>query len=224
MKRMSIILPTCLILLLTPTSSYSEPERVSVGIGKLGSIEVPVTAGADYRALGEAGEVFREYHPDPLVMRLRVLGLKSGTMYVVVAGKNGFIGEGYVVTVGNPPRPDDNPDNPDPPPGPTDPLVKALTTAYQSDTDPNKRNHLASLETVYRNARPENYDTVGKLFTALKANAVANGLAGKIMGVQTVASKELIAGIGDDADSGYDPALATATFTKIADALKAVPR
>ena len=118
------VLALLLLLLLAPLAlgqSVTIPAEVRVPVGRLAAVTV-VFDGEDFRYAAPADmDCFREYHPDPKTVRLRLIGYAPGKYQLfAVACKGGKLSEFAVCTVvvGEPTPP---PTPPGPTPGPTPP-------------------------------------------------------------------------------------------------------
>ena len=103
--------------------SVELPKTLSVEAGRLGAVAVKYDGDDVKYAVDPQLDAFREYDPDPKVIRLRVQGFREGTYRVIaVAAKGGRLSDFAVctVTVGKP-VPPTPPQPPTPPVPPTPP-------------------------------------------------------------------------------------------------------
>lgn len=121
MKKTVLLLCICISTLTASSTAWSQsvklPETVKVPAGRLAAIKVE-WEGSDCRwAVPSALDVFREYDPDPKVIRLRVIGYEDGEHRIIaVACKDGKLSEfaTCVVMVGKAPKPEPPGPKPDP--------------------------------------------------------------------------------------------------------------
>lgn len=103
------------------------PETVAAKIGRLATVPIKSTAKDVVYTVVPAGDIdiFREFDPDPSVIRLRFLPYAKGPFWLVVSGASGdkVVQRTCVIVpeTPEPPRPDPGP-GPKPDPGPT-PIV-----------------------------------------------------------------------------------------------------
>lgn len=116
------LIACCLLLVasVAHAQSVTLPESVKTVAGRLASIKIEYD-GTDVRwHVPPTLDVFREYDPDPKVIRLRIIGYEDGqhTIIAVAAGKNGKLSPfaACVVEIGKPKPP--TPPEPGPPPDP----------------------------------------------------------------------------------------------------------
>ncbi len=127
-----------------------------------------------------------------------------------------------------PPGPDPGPPPPDPTPGPVSPLVKALRDAYTQESDPDKSKHLKALAGLYsitaEQVAKQKPSTAGVVWKALEAGALAAGVNGKILKIQTVLQSELkkLPSKSSDVLDDTKRALVISTFQELAEALSKV--
>lgn len=132
------ILATLLVLLSPALAAAQEvkvPERVEVPAGRLAAVTVQ-WSGDDFRYAADPGlDVFREYHPDPQVVRLRVIGYAPGEASIhCVACKGGRLSEFAtcrVVVGGGGPIPNPGP-GPNPGPNPNPPAKAWLVVIEET--------------------------------------------------------------------------------------------
>lgn len=155
--------------------SVSLPEKVEVNPGRLAGITIRWD-GDDLRWICSPEiDVFREYDPDPKVVRLRLIGYEEGSFKLVaITCKDGKLSEfaSCAIVVGKPgPGPGPNPPPP-PPPAPDDPLLKALQKAYGEDIGgAEKAVWKAALRGVYKSAGEldlAKIKTAGELYSVLR--------------------------------------------------------
>jgi hypothetical protein len=109
-------------------ASLTLPDRVEVRKGRLASIKIDWD-GVDIKWITPPQlDVFREYHPDPKIVRLRMIGYEDGSyrMSVLVSSADGKMSDPQhcTIVVGKPspgPGPGPNPPDPNPPPDPDNP-------------------------------------------------------------------------------------------------------
>lgn len=146
------------------------PAKVEVEPGRLAAVKVQWD-GDDIRwIVSPELDVFREYDPNPEVIRLRVQGFTEGKFKIIaITCKDKKLSEfaACEVIVGKPgPEPGPNP-------GPADPLLSVLQQAYKSDTGDaaTKSKNKDALRAVYKQASELDLTTVktaAELFTVLR--------------------------------------------------------
>lgn len=155
--------------------TVSLPEKVEVNPGRLASIIIRWD-GDDLRWICSPEiDVFREYDPDPKVVRLRMIGYEEGSFKLVaITCKENKLSEfaSCVIIVGKPgPGPGPNPPPP-PPPSPDDPLLKTLQKAFGEDIGgADKATWKTALRGVYKSAADldlSKIKTAGELYTVLR--------------------------------------------------------
>jgi len=156
-----------IVLLCSPNwasgQAVKAPEKVEVPVGRLASITVQ-WEGDDFKYVTDLGlDVFREYDPDPKIVKLRCIGYTPGeTMIHCIACKGGKLSEFgtcKVVVTGRAPDPTPDPVVPDP----SDPLYHKLLSAYQAEK-PDQQKYKTALSNFYKAA--SGFDLSGDLFTA----------------------------------------------------------
>jgi hypothetical protein len=139
------------------------PPAVNIPTGRLGSVLIQSNGPiVRYWSDSRGVDVFREYDPDPRIIRLRILGYQPGVFkmiaYTAIAD---MPSEPAVCTVmvGDgpgpnpvPPGPNPVPPGPVPPPTPNDPLWSTLAAQFGADQSPNKKEQAKQLAAVYRQA------------------------------------------------------------------------
>lgn len=159
--------------------SVTLPARVEVEPGRLAGVIVQ-WEGDDINWIASPElDVFREYDPDPAVVRLRVLSAKTGTFKIVaVTCKDKKLSPwaSCEVVVGKPgPGPEPGPE---PGPDPADPMVGVLQSAFRSDKgEPaEKAEWKTALVSVYKSAKDVDLSkvkTASQLFSMLRASSAA---------------------------------------------------
>ncbi len=182
---------TCLFLwALLPSFATAQtvkmPERVAVGVGRLAAIKIEFD-GDDVRwTVPPTIDAFREYDPDPRVVRLRLIAYNAGTYELkAITCKDKKLSEFAVcaVLVGEVPVP------PPPPPTP-DALTVKIIEALAFETDPDKLQLKGQLAKLYRASMVSTdikmIETWGDLFTVMGQDAGIFGVKGKLPKVQAV--------------------------------------
>lgn len=105
-----------------------------------------------------------------------------------------IVGDGKPVPPGPGPTPT--------PPSPADPLVSALQTAFNAETDAGKAALLVKLAEFYKESVPlvDSANTFGELFTKMGVLAKSKGISGKLTKVQSVIQAELKTNLSTNAE------------------------
>jgi hypothetical protein len=175
-------------------------------------------------------DVFREYDPNPNVIKLRVLSYTNGAYYVIASTTlNKKVAQKVcVVIVGTAPDPQPQPD---PTPNADAQLIKNLKAVFAADSDPDKANQLEALTSLYEQGTVftktrADLKTYGQLWQAFQKVADTLGCHGKLKGVQQIIANEMqVAGIPTNpADGGttIDKEKVVAQLQRITALLKAI--
>ena len=227
-----IVTSFSLLLLSLPLQAQTVklPERVTAGVGRLAAIKVEYD-GDDVRwTVPPALDAFREYDPDPKVVRLRVIGYMAGAYELkAITCKDKKLSDFAVcvVVIGDGPTPPVPPIPPVPPVPPPDALTLKIVEAMRFETDGNKDDLRQIMAKFYRASAVLADDlaitTWGALFAAMGRSAEVYGIKGKLPKVQAVLGAFL------STELPTDPARALAgerdkaksSFLKVAAALDA---
>lgn len=225
-----------LLLLLLPATlraqSVKLPAEVKIAPGRLAAVKVEWD-GDDVRwDVPEGLDCFREYDPDPRVVRLRMIGYTPGRYRLLaVAGKGGKLSEfgACVVVVGDAPPPGPGPLPPGPGPTPDDPLYGKLQAAYAADASATKADDARKLAALYRQgaeiAGRADVTTWGHLFTVMADAARTLGVSDKLGAVQSALAAELSAKLPTERAKALDAPgreLAAVQFRRVATLLDAL--
>lgn len=127
MKKLAIFAALAFAGLAAAQDAITIPDKIDCKTGRLASVKI-VSAAKDTRWVispSEEIDVFREYDPDPSVIRLRFVPLVDGSYYLTVGGalgdKESLKTCTLIATGGSPPNPPPTP-VPPVPPGPTPPV------------------------------------------------------------------------------------------------------
>lgn len=182
--------------------SVKLPEKVEVAVGRLAAVKIEID-GDDFKyATPMDLDCFREYDPDPKVIRLRLIGYAPGKHQLyAVACKGGKLSEFAVCTVivgGVPPVPPGPTPPPVPPVPPVDPLVSDLLTAFNVDQSTNQATaaHLSTLTEMYRQGadmvlKDTSSRTVGDFYTRTRQAFINAVPADKLTNVRSILAMEL---------------------------------
>ncbi len=209
-------------------------DKVVTQPGRLASVTIKSDGKAtSYVVLpSENLDIFREYDPDPTVIKLRLLSYANGTFYIVanttlndkIASKTCVVQVGDPLVIPDPKKPD-NPVNPDAQ------LLKNLKAVYAADSSLAKNVELHALTALYDqgavfvNTRAD-LKTYGQVWTAFKDVAKTLGCNGKLIAVQQLILNEMqLAGIPmspADGATAVDKAKLVPQLQRIAALLKQV--
>lgn len=210
---MQKFLATLLILAFSGIASAQTiimDEKVVTQAGRMASITIK-SDGEDTAwtvAPPTNVDVFREYDPNPNVIKLRMLSYSNGAYYIIASSTlNKKVSQKVcVVIVGTAPDPVPVPD---PTPSPETQLVKNLKAVYAADSDPDKASQLEALVNLYEQGSVftktrKDLTTYGQLWKAFQTVADTLGCHGKLKGVQQIIANEMsVAGIPTNpADGG----------------------
>lgn len=221
-----------LLLCSTIASAQTVPDKVVTQAGRMAGITI-TTDGDDLAwtvAPPTNVDVFREYDPNPNVIKLRILSYSNGVYYIVVSQTKDKKITQKVCTVIVGTAPDPVP-GPDPIPNVDAQLIKNLKAVYAADSSPTKADELDALIALYEqgavftNTRKD-LTTYGQLWKAFTDVATTLGCHGKLKAVQQVIANEMVtAGIPTSAADGgtaIDRAKLVPILQKVATLLKQV--
>lgn len=146
----------------------------------------------------EGVDIFREYDPDPTVIKLRLLSYNNGIFYIVATTtlNDKLDTKTCQITIGEAPVP--------PTPLPVNPdaqLIKNLKAVYVADSSLAKNVELHALIALYEqgsvfvNTRPD-LKTYGQVWDSFKQVSKTLGCSGKLIAVQQIIQNEMqMAGI-----------------------------
>ena len=138
-------------------------------------------------------DVFREYDPNPNVIKLRLLSYTNGSYYIVASSTSNkkVSQKTCLVLVGTP-----DPTPVPPTPEPESQLLKNLKAVYAADSDTDKANQLEALIALYDQGSVftktrSDLKTYGQLWKAFSDVSVTLGCHGKLKGVQQLIANEM---------------------------------
>ncbi len=193
------------LLVLFATSGISLGQTVTIDkevITKAGRM-ASVTIKSDGKTTGytvvpnENLDIFREYDPDPTVIKLRLLSYSNGTYYIVASTtlNDKIDTKVCTVTVGPGSVP------PAPIPLPETQLLKNLKAVYAADSSVTKETELEALIALYDQGSVfvktrSDLKTYGQVWTSFSEVAKTLGCSKKLIAVQQLIQNEMqIAGI-----------------------------
>ena len=193
------------ILLLVPTAfgqTISVEDKVEVKNGRMASVTIKSDGKAtNYVAVPHENlDIFREYDPDPTVIKLRLLSYTNGTYYIVASTtlNDKITTKTCIVQVG-PATPGPNPVPP--PPLPDAQLIKNMKAVYAADSSSEKETELEALIALYEQGSTfvktrQDLKTYGQVWTAFSEVAKTLGCSKKLIAVQQLIQNEMtLAGI-----------------------------
>lgn len=207
------------------------PAEIRVAPGRLAAVTLDGDGKATaYEVLGDL-DCFREYTDEPGKIRLRLIGYKAGTYWLVIASatdKAPALAKCRVIVGAEPPPVP--PDPPAPGPEPTDPLYLSLKAAWAKEADPKRGAHRDALAALYRQAAASTVNdtslkTLAELFGVLRKASAALVPADALPAVRRAAGDALNADLGTNPAAPLDAALrqrAGAAFARLAAALEAL--
>ena len=186
--------------------SISIEDKVEVKAGRMASVTIKADGKAtSYVALpNENLDIFREYDPDPAIIKLRLLSYTNGTYYIVASTtlNDKIAMKTCVVQVGGSvPGPTPPPIPVPPTPGPDAQLLKNLKAVYAADSSPDKETELDALIALYDQGSVfvktrADLKTYGQVWTAFSEVAKTLGCSKKLIAVQQLIQNEMsLAGI-----------------------------
>ena len=227
MRRASLLLA---LLLATPAPGQSVklPPEIKVKAGRLAAITVEWSGDDVAWTAAPQLDVFREYDPDPKIVRLRVIGYENGTFpLTAVVCKDKKLSPFALcnVVVGEAPPVPPGPVPPVPPE--PDALAKALADAYAQDAGADKATQKAKLAELFRQlagaeVRDGQYQTAEQLRARL--SIVARSLVGDALPKLRLACWSEVIKVLPAENTPLDGKRdeVAALFLKLSDALKAV--
>lgn len=187
-----------IMLILTPYGfgqTITIEDKIVTKAGRMAS----VTIKSDGKAIiytvvpPEGVDIFREYDPDPVIIKLRLLSYASGTYYIVASTtlNDKIATKTCVVQVGDPVDPiipeKKKPDTQ---------LIKNLKAVYAADSSMNKELELKGLTALYEQGaifvqtRPD-LKTYGQVWGAFEEVAKTLGCSKKLIAVQQLIQNEM---------------------------------
>jgi len=217
--------------------TISIEDKVEVKNGRMASVTIKSDGKAtNYVALPNDNlDIFREYDPDPTVIKLRLLSYTNGTYYIVANTtlNDKITTKTCVVQVGGPAPVPVPPDiKPIPvPPGPDAQLLKNLKAVYAADSSSDKETELEALIALYEQGSTfvktrADLKTYGQVWTAFSEVAKTLGCSKKLIAVQQLIQNEMtLAGIPispSDGGTQVNKELLVPQLQRIANLLKQV--
>lgn len=203
-----------LIVLLTTSSiclgqNVAIEDKVVTQTGRLASVTIKSDGKFTSYVVNpsENLDIFREYDPDPTVIRLRLLSYANGTFYIVAYTtlNDKIATKTCIVQVGEA-TPD--PKKPDPPDAQ---LLKNLKAVYAADSSVAKNVELHALTALYDQGAVfvktrQDLKTYGQVWTAFSDVSKTLGCSKKLIAVQQLIQNEMqLAGISMSPADGALP-------------------
>lgn len=200
--------------------SITIEDKIVTKAGRMASVTIKSDGKATAYTVvpAEGVDIFREYDPDPVIIKLRLLSYTNGTYYIVASTtlNDKIATKTCVIQVGEP----DPIIPPDPKPPVNAQLIKNLKAVYAADSSINKSLELKGLTALYEQGaifvqtRPD-LKTYGQVWGSFEEVAKTLGCSKKLIAIQQLIQNELtLNGIPISASDG-----ATAV-----DKLKLVPQ
>lgn len=238
MKRFAFLLCFLLPALVYAVDPPKLPTEVKVAPGRLAAINIEWDGDSVQWTQPAELDVFREYTPDPKVVRLRVIGYKAGRyeFFAVTAKAEDGVAKlsefaKCVVVVGSPPDPGPDPDpDPDPIPIPVDEFERGIFSAWKEE-NPNaaKIERIKFLADIYSEAatlaeNSQDLKTVYQLYQTGVLGAVQNNFkpiadpAAEFVTIRKLIGSELNAKLSTKINEPLDPnrALCAREFRRVA--------
>jgi len=215
--------------------SVTMEDKVVTQAGRMAS----VTIKSDGKATNwvvvppENIDIFREYDPDPGVIKLRLLSYSNGTFFIVANTtlNDKLATKTCVVQVGVAPPPIPVPPGPPVPPDVDAQLIRNLKAVYAADSSPNKEHELEALTALYDQGAVfvktrADLKTYGQVWDSFAQVAKTLGCSQKLLAVQQLIRNEMQTnGIPINAADGampVDKAKLVPQLTRIANLLRQV--
>jgi len=208
-KRFLSLLLILAVNQLSVAQSISIEDKIEVKAGRMASVTIKSDGkSTSYVALpAENLDIFREYDPDPSVIKLRLLSYSNGTFYIVASTtlNDKIVSRICVVTVGVPipvPIPPDIVPNVDAQ------IIKNLKAVYAADPSPDKESELEALIALYDQGSVfvktrSDLKTYGQVWSAFGDVAKTLGCSKKLIAVQQLIQNYMqVAGIPINAADG----------------------
>lgn len=218
-----------LFLLLAPAAlaqTVKVPPKLEGPAYRLLSLAVESDGKATRWIASDGLDVFREFDPDPKVIRLRLIAYQDGLYKIhFVTAKGDALSEfaTTAVVIGKAPDPGPGPKPPEPKPDPvepTDPLFAKLKAAWLTEADPKKGEYRKALAEVWaaaaKEAQNSAYTTYGAWLQAVRNVSAKMLPATALTNVRRAIADYLNAAVTTDGEAAMTPDLRVLAATEAA--------